>query len=147
MEEVVRALVENGSTAAGARAGQPAGAEAGGETRQFEIPDNLQSLLIARIDRLADEARRTLQIAAIVGRSFYYRVLDAILDSGSELDTRLGELQQANLIFEATRQPEREYSFRHALLDEAAYRTILRKHRREFLPDRPHPYAVDTGTR
>jgi|SRR5579859_6633395 len=128
VEEVVRALVENGSTAAGSRVGPGVGEEA----PQFEIPDNLQSLLIARIDRLADEARRTLQIAAIVGRSFNYRVLDAILDTGAMLDRRLGELQQANLIFEATRLPEREYSFRHALLHEAAYRTILRKHRREF---------------
>ena len=124
VEEVVRALVENGALTAGAAHG--------GEAPQFEIPDSLQSLLIARIDRLAEDARRTLQIAAIVGRSFYYRVLDAILDAGAGLDARLGELEQANLIFEAARQPEREYSFRHALLQEAAYRTILRKHRREF---------------
>jgi len=124
VEEVVRALVEN--------AAQSAGAPLGGDTPQFEIPDSLQSLLSARIDRLTDDARRTLQIAAIVGRSFYYRVLDVILDSGPELDVRLSELQQANLIFEAQRQPEREYTFRHALLQEAAYRTILRKHRREF---------------
>ena len=128
VEEVVRALVENGSMADGSRAGLAAS----GETPQFEIPDNLQSLLIARIDRLVEESRRTLQIAAIVGRSFYYRVLDAILDTGTTLDTRLGELQEANLIFEAARLPEREFSFRHALLHEAAYRTILRKHRREF---------------
>ena len=124
VEEVVRALVENGAMAAGAATG--------GDAPQFEIPDSLQSLLIARIDRLAEDARRTLQIAAIVGRSFYYRVLDAILDTGAGLEARLGELEQANLIFEAARQPEREYSFRHALLQEAAYRTILRKHRREF---------------
>jgi class 3 adenylate cyclase/tetratricopeptide (TPR) repeat protein len=128
VEEVVRALVENGAMAAGSEAALAAS----GQSPQFEIPDSLQSLLIARIDRLADEARRTLQIAAIVGRSFYYRVLDAILGTGPGLDARLGELQQANLIFEAARQPEREYSFRHALLHEAAYRTILRKHRREF---------------
>ncbi len=124
VEEVVRALIENGAMAASAAPGS--------EAPQFEIPDSLQSLLIARIDRLADDARRTLQIAAIVGRTFYYRVLDAILDAGAGLDTRLGELEQANLIFEAARLPEREYSFRHALLQEAAYRTILRKHRREF---------------
>ena len=60
VEEVVRALVENGAPAAGSAAGA--------EAPQFEIPDNLQSLLIARIDRLAEEDRRTLQIAAIVGR-------------------------------------------------------------------------------
>jgi class 3 adenylate cyclase/tetratricopeptide (TPR) repeat protein len=124
VEEVVRALGESGALAAGSLAA--------GDASQFEIPDSLQSLLSARIDRLADETRRTLQMAAIVGRSFYYRVLAAILETGSELEARLGELQQANLIFEAARQPEREYSFRHALLHEAAYRTILRKHRREF---------------
>ncbi len=144
VEEVVRALVENGALAAGA------------EAAQFEIPDSLQSLLIARIDRLAEEARRTLQIAAIVGRSFYYRVLGAILGAGAELDGRLDELQHANLIFEAARQPEREYSFRHALLHEAAYSTILRKHRREFhqrvgetletlFPDQLEQYAPALG--
>lgn len=100
----------------------------------IHIPDNVQSLLTARIDRLQEDVRRTLQLAALIGRSFYYRVLQRIAAHQLEehLPEHLNVLQHMDLIREIARQPELEYSFRHALTQEAAYNTILLRQRREF---------------
>jgi hypothetical protein len=102
------------------------------EVVEMTIPDSLQALLVARLDLLEDDARRTLQLASVIGRSFYYVVLERIIDATIELDREIQELQATNLIREAARQPELEYQFRHALTQEAAYRSILMKRRREY---------------
>ena len=139
IEEVIRSLIETGAVVREERS------EAG-ETRLYwratgsgadlDIPDNLQSLLAARIDRLEEPARHTVQLASVVGRSFYYKVL-AILDSGdpraaANLDLSLRALMRAEMIQESARIPEVEYRFRNPLTQEIAYRTILLKRRREL---------------
>jgi tetratricopeptide (TPR) repeat protein len=130
VEEVVRTLIDRGVIT---QDEDGAHWQATGEGADLDIPDNLQTLLIARIDRLAEEARRTLQLASVVGRSFYYRLLQRLVDFAvEELDHNLLSLQSAQMIQEATRVPELEYLFRHALTQEAAYSTILLKQRRTF---------------
>ena len=129
VEEVVRSLIDNGAVVR-EEAGARWTAEA--DVDEIQIPDNLQSLLVSRIDRLEGEARRTLQLASVIGRSFYYRVLQSISHAVDELDSHLSVLQRVELILEAARDPEREYAFRHALTQEAAYRSILRKERTSF---------------
>ncbi|MGD2049047.1 MAG: adenylate/guanylate cyclase domain-containing protein, partial [Chloroflexota bacterium] len=98
----------------------------------IDIPDNLQSLLISRIDRLEQETKLTLQMASVIGRSFYYRILDEIADRIKELSTRLEALQQADLIQESAQIPELEYIFRHELTRDATYETILHRQRRRY---------------
>ncbi|MGH2620376.1 MAG: adenylate/guanylate cyclase domain-containing protein [Anaerolineales bacterium] len=129
VEEVVRTLIDRGAVL---RDASGAHWKAGTDIDGIAIPDNLQSLLVARIDRLAEETRRTLQLASVVGRNFYYRVLQAISEAADELDGRLSDLQRSELIREAAREPELEYAFRHALTQEAAYSSILRKERRLY---------------
>jgi tetratricopeptide (TPR) repeat protein len=102
------------------------------EVETIDVPDNLQTLLAARLDRLNEETRRVLQMAAVIGRTFYYRVLQNISDTLNGLDGQLVTLQRTNMILEAARLPELEFAFRHALVQETAYRSILRKQRREF---------------
>jgi predicted ATPase len=106
------------------------------EIDDTDLPGNLQSLLVARIDRLELAARRTLQMASVIGRSFYFRVLDAIYEAISpasmELDEELITLQRKELIRQAAVLPEPEYMFRHALAQEAAYSTILLRQRQMF---------------
>jgi hypothetical protein len=106
------------------------------EIDEADMPGSLKSLLVARIDRLDPGARRTLQLASVIGRSFYYRVLDAIyhssLPADAHLDDELLVLQRKELILQAAVLPEREYSFRHALAQEAAYSTILLRQRQQF---------------
>ena len=96
------------------------------------IPENLLALLTARIDRLEEDVRRTLQLSSVIGRSFYHRVLKLISDSSVALDKQLSMLQRAELIREAERVPELEYIFRHDLTREAAYNSILLRERREY---------------
>jgi tetratricopeptide (TPR) repeat protein len=73
-----------------------------------------------------------LQLAAVIGRTFYYRVLQSIYESSDLLDLSLRELLHVEMIFEVARLPELEYIFRHSLTRETAYRTILRQQRREY---------------
>ncbi len=135
IEEVVRTLIDSGAVVAEER-------PFNGETRRywratsagadFPIPENLQLLLAARMDRLEDLTRGTLQIASVIGRSFYHRVLQAVDEANTELDQRLGTLLRLDMIREAARVPEVEYAFRNPLTQEAVYQTILLKRRREF---------------
>jgi len=129
MEEIVRALIDRGVIVRDDGAWRAA---ADVDPERVVIPDSLQTLLTARIDRLEEETRRILQLASVIGRSFYYRVLGSISGPQANLDKHLRTLQRADLIREAARQPEPEYAFRHALTHEAAYNSILIKRRREF---------------
>lgn len=129
VEEVVRTLIERGVVV------RDEGGSKWVATKDIEgvfIPDNLQALLTARIDRLSSEVRRTLQYASVIGRSFYYRVLQLISDMEADLNKHLNTLQRVELIREAAREPEMEYIFRHELTRDAAYKTILRRQRKKF---------------
>ena len=135
IEEVVRTLIDNGILIAEER--EQDGVKkrfwrATGASADFAIPDNLQSLLAARMDRLEESTRGTLQLASVIGRSFYHRVLQAVDEASHELDKHLGTLLRLELIREAARVPEMEYAFRNPLTQEAVYKTILIKRRRLF---------------
>lgn len=99
---------------------------------QLDIPDNLQALLLARIDRIESKSRRILQLASVVGRMFTYSVLEKISDGIDDLEHQLNILQSMDLIQETSRQPELEYSFRHELTRDAVYNSILRRERRNY---------------
>jgi class 3 adenylate cyclase/tetratricopeptide (TPR) repeat protein len=138
IEEVVRTLIDNGVLVPEereVREGNGAAKRIWHATRasaDFAIPDNLQSLLSARMDRLEESTRGTLQLASVIGRSFYHRVLQAVDEASHELDKHLGTLLRMELIREAARLPEIEYAFRNPLTQEAVYKTILIKRRRAF---------------
>jgi ABC-type oligopeptide transport system substrate-binding subunit/class 3 adenylate cyclase len=127
LEEIARSLVEQGAVALedGCWKATPAIIES-------SIPDTLQGLLLARIDRLEEDVRRTLQMASVIGRSFLYRLLQAICRAEQQIDTDLTRLQRLDLVREKTRQPELEYIFKHSLTQEAAYNSLLIERRREF---------------
>ena len=94
------------------------------------IPATLQAVITARLDTLDEDARRTLQLASVIGRSFDEPVLGAVAGDGAELRGRLDTLERVGLIREIARSPEREYAFHHSLTQEAAYGTILLRDRR-----------------
>ena len=135
IEEVVRTLIGNGTVTAAERmvdGEKQRYWRASSESADFEIPDNLQSLLAARLDRLEEGTRATLQMASVIGRSFYRRVLQAVADGGGQLDQHVSMLLRLDMIREAARLPEVEYAFRNPLTQEAVYKTILLKRRRDF---------------
>ena len=129
VEEIVRTLIEGGDVV---RDGSGDHWRATRRVDDIAIPDNLQSMLVSRFDRLEEEVRRTLQLASVIGRSFYYKVLEVVSDAADALDKQLGTLQRFELIREAARVPELEYAFRHELTREAAYSSILRRQSRRF---------------
>ena len=129
LEEVVRVLIDHGVVQ---RDESGLRWKAAASYEEIEIPDNLQALLLARIDRLEKDTRRTLQLASVIGRSFYHRVLQAIAAAVNDLDRQLVTLQRVELIRELGRRPELEYIFRHELTRDAAYQSILRRQRRQF---------------
>jgi predicted ATPase len=126
IEEVVRTLIDSGAL------GQDGDGQwqVKGQLGDFVIPGSLQALLAARIDRLSDEGRRVLQSASVIGRSFNLQVLRHINDNSSDFDRTLQALVKADLIeAEATGSVCR---FRSALAQETAYRSILRRTRRDY---------------
>ncbi|HUF39333.1 MAG TPA: adenylate/guanylate cyclase domain-containing protein [Anaerolineales bacterium] len=98
----------------------------------IELPESLEALLVARMDRLEERPRQTLQMAAVIGRNFYFRVLKLISDGLANIEDHLAGLERSGMILEARRIPEREYMFRHVLTQEAAYNTMLLRRRRIF---------------
>ncbi len=129
IEEVVRTLIEKGIIQQGEDGFHWQMAE---NYEEFDIPDNLHALLLARIDRLDGESRRTLQIAAVLGRSFTYQVIAEIDQEIPDLDKRIENLQLMGLIQVGSPSPDLEYIFRHELTREAAYQSILKRQRREY---------------
>lgn len=93
------------------------------------IPLTLQDSLMARLDRLSS-AKEVVQVAAAIGRSFSYAMLAAVLDyPESLLRAALDRLFKAGLIFPRGEPPEAEYWFKHALVQDAAYESLLRSRR------------------
>ncbi len=122
VEEVTRLLLERG-------------VEGGAQA----IPPTLQQSLAARLDRLG-EAREIAQIGAVLGRDFAYPLLRAVAgvaDPG--LQTALDRLADADLLFTEGAPPQATYRFKHALIQDAAYESLL-KSRRQTL----HKRAAET---
>lgn len=95
------------------------------------VPDNVQTVILARLDLLSNEEKKVLQQASVVGRSFSREVIIA-LSEGSHLDPILRTLQQRELIVHDLAAPEGdglEYSFKHSLIRDVAYESLPRRTR------------------
>ncbi len=101
------------------------------ETTSVAMSDTLHGVLTARIDALPEAPRRVLRLAAVIGRIFSHRLLAAIYDDATTLDTHLLRLQRDELIRECPGSPEREFVFKHELTREAAYDALLKRERRQ----------------
>jgi class 3 adenylate cyclase/tetratricopeptide (TPR) repeat protein len=96
------------------------------------VPATLKDSLMARLDRLG-QAREVAQIAAVIGRQFSFALLDAVASRGaSELEATLAKLVAAGIVFPEERGQERSFSFKHALVRDVAYESLLLARRREW---------------
>jgi ABC-type oligopeptide transport system substrate-binding subunit len=129
VEEVIRSLIDRSAIVQEKATGRWTATRA---VAEIPIPDTLQGVLMARIDRLQEDAKRVLQMASVIGRIFLYRVLVDIAEEERTLDEQLLTLQHEEMIRERTRIPELEYIFKHDLTREAAYNGLLKKERRVF---------------
>jgi class 3 adenylate cyclase/tetratricopeptide (TPR) repeat protein len=99
-----------------------------GDSASLSLPNSLRAVLSARIDRLPEMSKLVLQNAAVVGRSFDLRLLRHLTHLNGQLDSHIQYLREVSLI-EALRD---EYAFRHILIQEAAYESVLLKTRAEL---------------
>ncbi|MBN1887985.1 MAG: AAA family ATPase [Thermoflexales bacterium] len=133
LEEILRALISQGVLL---RQDDRWSAAPGVELAQIDIPTTLQGVILARLDRLEDETKLVLQMAAVIGRIFWYRVLDYILAIEQRmqhvLGTHLTRLEQVELIRETRQHPDLEYIFKHILIQDAAYHSVLKEQRQRF---------------
>ena len=130
LEETVRMLVETRVLAGdrGAYRLQRA-------VESLQIPTTAQSILSARIDRLAPQDKRLLQAAAVIGKDVPFALLQAIAEESDEVFRRgLANLQAAEFLYESRLFPDLEYTFRHALTQQVAYESLLAA-RRQALHD------------
>jgi tetratricopeptide (TPR) repeat protein len=127
VEELTHSLVENGSIQR--------------KDNQFiltrkpsdiEVPDTIQGIIAARMDRIEDSLKRIMQVASVIGREFAYRILQSITGMSEELKASMLNLQGLEFIYEKQLFPELEYIFKHALTQEVAYSSLLLKRRREI---------------
>src|SRR6516225_9988877 len=126
LEESVRALVETG-----ALAGERGAYQLTRPVEQLRMPATVQAILAARIDRLAPEAKRLLQAAAVIGKDVALPLLLAIADATeSEVRAELTRLQGAEFLYEVRLFPDLEYTFKHALTHEVAYQGLLHDRQR-----------------
>jgi class 3 adenylate cyclase/tetratricopeptide (TPR) repeat protein len=125
LEEIIRGLIDEGILR---RSGETWVATS--DVERLGIPTTLRGVLAARIDRLAPLAKVVLQRASVIGRFFTQRELQALSEPGEDLDRALAQLLRAELIREWARSPERQYIFKHALTQDAAYAGLLTGSRR-----------------
>jgi class 3 adenylate cyclase/tetratricopeptide (TPR) repeat protein len=98
----------------------------------IQVPDTIQGIIAARMDRLEDNLKRTMQVASVIGRDFAFSILQTITGMREELKTYLLNLQRLEFIYEKQLFPELEYIFKHSLTQEVAYNTLLLRRRKEI---------------
>jgi class 3 adenylate cyclase/tetratricopeptide (TPR) repeat protein len=99
---------------------------------EIYVPDTIQDVIMARIDRLEEAPKRALQLASVIGREFTVRLLERISDVHAQLERFLQELKVLEFIYERSVYPELAYMFKHALTHDVAYNSLLMQRRKEL---------------
>ena len=125
-EEIVLSIIDSEAAVQ-----KPVVFEATSKTNALVIPHTISDALMSRIDRLDEKTKNLITVASVIGRSFFYRILIDIIhqETDEDIDENLLFLKEAQLIFERNRMGELEYLFKHALIQEVVYESILYKKR------------------
>src|SRR5499433_3373488 len=127
IEELTKAVLEAGILVEDAE-----GYRLDGPLPPLAIPETLQDSLMARLDRLAP-VREIAQIGAAIGREFSYSLARALVGRDeTALKHGLAQLEQAGLVFRRGEPPDAVYSFKHALVRDAAYESLLKSRRQQL---------------
>jgi class 3 adenylate cyclase/tetratricopeptide (TPR) repeat protein len=126
LEESVRTLIETG-----ALLGERGRYRLTQPVHAIQVPATVQAILAARIDRLAPEDKRLLQVASVVGKDVPFVLLQAVAElTDEQLRRGLDRLQAAEFLYESGLFPDLEYTFKHALTHEVTYGGLLQERRR-----------------
>ena len=123
LEEVTRTVVDAGPVRQSGSMSRPS----------RSIPPTLHASLMARLDRIGPAAKEIAQIGAAIGREFSYELVADVAERPErELKETLGRLVEAGLLFQRGEPPRSSFLFKHGLLQDAAYSTLLRGPRRSL---------------
>ena len=104
----------------------------GGTSVSHEIPASLQDLIMARVDRVEGD-REIAQLAAVLGHEFNHELLAAVANRDQpDLNDEMRQLVQAEIIYQRGRPPNCLYTFKHALLEDALYNSLVKSKRQEL---------------
>ena len=128
IEELVNALVERGDFE-----GEKGAYRLRGGIDTIPLPATVQAVIAARIDRLDEYAKHVLEVASVVGREISVPILEHVcgLDE-SELSEAAQQLRRSELLYDVPPFEQRCVAFRHPLIQEVAYKSLLQNRRREF---------------
>jgi class 3 adenylate cyclase/predicted ATPase/energy-coupling factor transporter ATP-binding protein EcfA2 len=127
VEEITKAILESGQLKV-----VDEHYELTGSLSTLTIPATLQDSLMARLDRLVT-AKAVAQYAAVIGRQFPYDLLQAVSQvDEAMLQHELGRLVEAEIVFQRGVPPQATYSFKHALIQDTAYQSLLRSTRQQY---------------
>ena len=128
LEELVNTLVERGDFE-----GERGSYKLKGGIDTIPLPSTVQAVIAARIDRLEENAKRVLEIASVIGREISMLVLDRIVGlEQTELSEAVQHLRQAELLYDVPPFEQLLLAFRHPLIQEVAYRSLLQERRRDL---------------
>jgi len=128
VEELTKAVLESA-----AQGGRVAAVLATTSPAALSVPTTLHASLMARLDRLGPMPKEIAQIGAVLGREFVYELIAPVTQrSEKELQAGLDQLTEAGLLFCRGIAPQASYLFKHALVQDAAYSTLLRGRRQEL---------------
>ncbi len=128
VEELTKAVLESGD-----RDNRVAAVLAASPLPDLAIPATLHASLIARLDRLGPVPKEVGQIGSVIGREFGYDLIEHVAQRpATELRAGLDRLAEAGLLFCRGVAPQSSYQFKHALVQDAAYGTLVRARRQEL---------------
>ena len=125
VEEVTKSLLEQGVLRL-----RDGVLELAAELAEVGVPDRIQDVLMARLDRLPEEPKRAIQLASVIGKEFALRLLERISEAGERVEALVQELRALELILQTAAHPELSFMFKHALTHDVAYDSILLPRRR-----------------
>jgi class 3 adenylate cyclase/tetratricopeptide (TPR) repeat protein len=128
LEELIHALVERGDFE-----GRKGAYRLKGGIDSIPLPSTVQAVVAARIDRLEENAKKVLEIASVVGREISTSILDTVAGlAPAELSDAAQHLRQAELLYDVPPFEQRLLAFRHPLIQEVAYRSLMHERCREL---------------
>jgi len=142
IEELTHTLLENNTVIKKENQWQP-----GRQLSRVDVPDTIQGIIAGRMDRLEDGIKRTMQMAAVIGRNFVINILQAITGPTDQLKSDLLILQGLEFIYEKNLFPELEYIFKNAVTRDVAYNSLLLNRREHIHADIGAAFEQRYGSR
>jgi class 3 adenylate cyclase len=127
LEEIIKSLIEGEIILE-----DPMGYKLSKDAEEIEIPETIQEIVLARIDRLEQHSKTTIQTASVIGREFTLKLLARKGDLEHQLGSYMKELKHLELVREKSFSPEVEYIFKNAITKDVIYDSLLVKHRKEI---------------